>query len=249
MHKKTGLLIPLFLVFFQAANAQFKKGQMMAGASVGSVLFNSGSADISVAQIGSNTSKITSYNINIGPSLGWFISDNTAVGAALNINPSSNKTTYEQSGSTYQSDKNSNFNIGLGGFARHYFGSTGSMKPFGQIGVNFGISSLKTEGFFYGGSGSSAYKTSYDGSSNGGFFANSTFQFGFTKMVSDLTGLDFYLGYNFSYNKNTFKKTTLRDDGNNGSIDSRGENETTTKFTNHGFLIGVGFQVFLKGKK
>jgi hypothetical protein len=68
-------------------------------------------------------------------------------------------------------------------------------------------------------------------------------------MVGDLTGLDFYIGYNFSYNKNTLKKTTLRDDGNNGTIDSRGENETTTKFTNHGFLLGVGFQVFLKGKK
>jgi len=34
-----------------------------------------------------------------------------------------------------------------------------------------------------------------------------------------------------------------------GSVDERSENETTTKFTNHGFIIGVGFQVFLKGKK
>ncbi|MBI5856410.1 MAG: hypothetical protein HZB42_02070 [Sphingobacteriales bacterium] len=249
MQKKTGLPLYLLLIFSIPAGAQLKKGNMMAGANVGSVLFNSGSADITVAQIGSNTSKITSYNVSIGPSLGWFISDNTVVGAALNINPYSNKTTYEQSGSTYQSDKNTNFNIGLGGFARHYFGSPGSMMPFGQLGLNFGISTLKTEGFFYGGSGPTAYKISYDGSSNGGFFANSTFQFGFTKMVGDLTGLDFYIGYNFSYNKNTFKKTTLRDDGNDGSIDSRGENETTSKFTNHGFLLGVGFQVFLKGKK
>lgn len=249
MQKKTGLSIGLLLMLSFAINAQFKKGNMMAGASVGSVLFNSGSSDISVAQIGSNTSKITSYNISLSPSLGWFISDNTVVGAAININPYSNKTTYEQNGSTYQSDKNSNFNIGLGGFVRHYFGSSASMMPFGQFGLNAGISSLKTEGFFYGGSAPNAYKISYDGSSSGGFFANSTFQFGFTKMVGDLTGLDFYVGYNFSYNKNTFKKTTLRDDGNDGTIDSRGENETTTKFTNHGFLLGVGFQVFLKGKK
>jgi hypothetical protein len=249
MQKKTGLSIGLLLIISLAVNAQFKKGNLMAGASVGSVLFNSGSSDITVSQIGSNTSRITSYNVSASPSLGWFISDNTVVGGAVNINPYSNKTTYEQNGSTYQSDKNSNFNIGLGGFARHYFGGSGSMIPFGQFGMNFGISSLKAEGFFYGGSGPTAYKISYDGSSSGGFFANSTFQFGFTKMVGDLTGLDFYIGYNFSYNKNTLKKTTLRDDGNNGTIDSRGENETTTKFTNHGFLLGVGFQVFLKGKK
>jgi hypothetical protein len=232
-----------------SANAQFKKGNIMAGANVGNVLFNSGTSDITVEQIGSNTSKITSYNVSLNPSLGWFISDKTAVGGALSINPTGNKTTYEQSGTTYQSDKYNNFNIGLGGFVRHYFGSSGSMLPFGQFGVNFGISSLKTDGFFYGGSGASAYKISYDGSSNGGFFANSTFQLGLTKMVGEYTGLDFYVGYNYSHNKNTSKKTTLRDDGNDGSIDSRGENETTTKFTNHGFLLGVGFQVFLKGKK
>ncbi|HWR33085.1 MAG TPA: hypothetical protein VN451_06150 [Chitinophagaceae bacterium] len=248
MQKNIGLSISLLLIFSLVAGAQFKKGNMMAGANVGSVLFNSGSSDITVAQIGGNTSKITSYNVNLGPSLGWFISDKTAVGASLNINPSGNKTTYEQSGSTYQSDKITNFNIGIGGFVRHYFGHSGSMIPFGQFGINAGISSFKTEGFFYGGSSPSAYKTSYDGSANGGFFANSTFQLGMTKMVGDFTGLDFYIGYNFSYNKNTFKKTTLRDDGNDGSIDSRGENETTSKFTNHGFLLGVGFQVFLKGK-
>jgi len=243
------LLSVLLLIGSFSANAQFSKGDKMAGASVGSVIVNSGSSDITVTQIGSNTSRITSFNVNISPSLGWFISDKTVVGAAVIINPYSNKTTYEQSGSTYQSDKNSNFSIGLGGFARHYFGASGSMMPFGQMGLNFGINTLKTEGFFYGGSGNNAYKISYDGETNGGFFANSTFQLGLTKMVGDYTGLDFYAGYNFSYNKNTFKRTTLRDDGNNGSVEERSENETTTKFTNHGFILGVGFQVFLKGKK
>lgn len=249
VYMRISLFTVLFLIGAFSANAQFSKGDKMAGASVGSVIYNSGSSDITVAQIGSNTSRITNFNININPSFGWFISDKTVVGAAVIINPYSNKTTYEQSGSTYQSDKNSNFNIGLGGFARHYFGGSGSMMPFGQIGVNFGINTLKTEGFFYGGSGNTAYKISYDGESNGGFFANSTFQLGLTKMVGDYTGLDFYAGYNFSYNKNTFKRTTLTDIGNNGSVDERAENETTTKFTNHGFVIGVGFQVFLKGKK
>ena len=217
----------------------------MIGTSIGNVIVNSGSADITVDQIGSSTSKVTGYNISINPSIGWFISDNTAVGASLNINPLSNKTTYEENGSTFQSDKSTTFNFGLGGFVRHYLKNTGNLIPFGQLGLNAGISNLSTEGFFYGGTGPSVYKTSYDGSSNGGFFFNSTFQAGMTKMLNNNTGLDFFIGYNFSYNKNEFKKTTLRDDGNNGSIDSRGENNTTTKFTNHGFVLGVGFQIFL----
>ena len=68
-------------------------------------------------------------------------------------------------------------------------------------------------------------------------------------MVGDYTGLDLFAGYNFSTSKNTFKTTRLRDDGNNGSIEVRSENNTETNYTSHGFVLGVGFQVFLKGKK
>ena len=92
-------------------------------------------------------------------------------------------------------------------------------------------------------------KTTYNGNSTGGGYLNSTFTVGLTKMINETAGLDFYVGYTYSYNKNTFKKTTLKDIGNDGSIDERGENETTTKFTNNGLLAGVGFQLFLRGKK
>lgn len=243
----------LFLAFLLLAGvtlkAQFNKGDRMVGASVGSILYNTGSADITVASIGSNTSLIKSYSVSIIPSLGWFISGNTAVGFSANLNPNGQKTTYEQNGSTYQSDKSNGFNIGVGGFVRNYFKSSGSLLPFGQAALNAGISNLKTEGFFYGGSGPSAYKQTYTGNSSGGFFANASFAAGLTKMMGENAGLDIYIGYSYSYNKNTFKRTTLRDDGNNGSIDSRAENETTTKYTNHGFTIGLGYQVFLRGKK
>lgn len=231
------------------ANGQFKKGDKMVGASIASLAFNSGNADISVASIGSNESKITSYNVLINPSIGWFISNKTVVGVTLNINPNGQKTTYEQNGTTYQSDKSNTFNIGLGGFARNYFSASGNLLPFVQASLNGGISNLKTDGFFYGGSGSGAYKDTYTGKSTGGSFVNASFTGGFTKMLGENAGLDLYLGYNFSYNKNVFKRTILRDQGIDGSIDTRSENETTTKFTNHGFLLGVGFQIFLHPKK
>lgn len=242
------ILFTVIILFFTViSKAQFSKGDRMIGATVGTLLFNSGTADISVTSIGSNTSRITGYGISLTPSEAWFVSEKTAIGITLNINPNGQKTTYEQGGSTYQSDKNNGFNIGLGGMVRNYF-SGKNLLPFAQFSLNGGMSSLKTEGFFYGGSGSGVYKTSYTGSSNGGLFVNSAFSGGFTKMFGENAGLDIYLGYTFSYNKNVFKKTTLRDDGNNGSIDTRGENETTTKFTNHGFSAGLGFQFFLRKK-
>lgn len=221
----------------------------MVGASVGNLFFNSGSGDQKVTNVGSLTYSTSNFGLSIGPSIGWFISDKTVIGASLNINPNSQKTSYKSSGTTFQRDESKGFNIGLGGFARNYFSGSGSFMPYGQIGLNAGINTTSTNGFFYGGSGSSVYKETYEGKSSGGFFLNSAINLGLTKMVGEMTGLDIYIGYNFSYNKNTFKTTRLHDDGNNGSIETRGENETATNFTNHGFVIGVGFQVFLKGKK
>jgi outer membrane protein W len=250
MTRKITLLITLFFALSVAANAQFKKGMRMAGASVGSIFFNSGSSDVSYpAPTSGYSSKITSFGVNIGPSMGWFISDNTAIGVSLNINPTSNKTTYEASGNTFQQDKVNGFNFGIGGFARNYFNSSSTFMPFGQLGLNFGISNQKTSGFFYGGSGASAYKLSYDGKSSGGFFANAALVLGMTKMVTPHTGFDISVGYTFSYNKNTYKTTTTRDDGNNGTIDLTSVSNPTTKYTNHGVVLGVGFQVFLEGRK
>jgi hypothetical protein len=249
MRQKTSLFCLLLALNSIALDAQFAKGDKMVGASVASIFFNSGNSDISVASIGNNISKITNYGISITPSIGWFISDKTAIGATLNINPNGQKTTYEQNGSTYQSDKSNGFNIGLGGFVRNYFTDKSAWMPFGQFSVNAGISNLKTEGFFYYSPGSFLYKSTYSGNSSGGFFANAAFAAGLTKMMGDNAGLDIFIGYNYSYNKNTFKRTTLDYISSTDNAPITRKNETTTKFTNHGFVLGVGFQVFLKGKK
>lgn len=222
----------------------------MAGATIASGFYNSGTSDQTVTNIGSVTAKLNSFGLNISPSLGWFISNNTAVGASLLINPTGEKTSYEgNSGNTFQKDEANHFNIGIGGFVRHYLSADKSFMPFGQVDINAGTSNASTEGFFYGGNGPSAYKETYKGKSTGGFFTNATFLLGATKMLGSQTGLDFFVGYRYEYNKNTFKTTRLRDDGIDGNIDTRSENETTSKFTNHGILLGVGFQVFLSGKK
>jgi hypothetical protein len=245
--KKYVILVIMILPAF-VARAQFSKGDKMVGASVGSIFFNSGSSDVSFPQTRGYSSTSSSYGLRIEPAFGWFITDKTVIGASVNINPGGQKISYQDLGTTFQEDKSTNFNIGVGGFARNYFGAPGNFRMFGQFGFNAGINSGTTEGFRYY-TASPNYKISYDGKSSGGFFANAILQLGLTKMVGDHTGLDLYIGYNYSYNKNTFKTTTLTDLNLDGSIDSRGENEPTTKFTNHGLIIGVGFQIFLKGKK
>ena len=250
MQKKIAFYIPVLVIISLSANAQFKKGMRMAGANVGSIFFNSSTADVTYpAPTTGFTSKTTSFGVSIAPSMGWFISDHTAVGFSLNINPTSNKTVYENAigGNTFQQDKVSGFNFGIGGFARNYFKSSSSFMPFGQFGMNLGMTSQKTSGFYI--APANSYKNTYDGKSSGGFFANAALALGMTKMVTPHTGLDISIGYSYSYNKNTYKTTTLRDDGNNGSIDLTSVSNPTTKYTTHGFVFGVGFQIFLEKRK
>jgi hypothetical protein len=229
--------------------AQFKKADKMVGASIGNAFYNSGTQEADSPPIGSTTGRVTGFGLNITPTIGWFVSEKTAAGFSFTLNPASQKTSFEENGSTFQKDEIKTFSIGIGGFARNYFNSQGSFLPFGQANLNAGISSRNTDGFFYGGSGPSVYKETYEGKSSGGFFTSASLSLGFTKMVGENAGLDFSVGYTYSYAKNTMKTTTLRDDLNNGSIDVTAENETTTKFTNHGFMLGVGFQIFIKSKK
>jgi len=249
MQHKISLFSLFFIVNSIAINAQFAKGDKMVGSNVASVVFNSGTTDITTASIGSGSSKITNYNISISPQLGWFLSDKTVVGVSLNINPNGRKTIYMENGNTYQSDKNTAFNIGFGGFVRNYFSGKSAWMPFVHFGLNGGISNLKTDGFFYYKSGVPYYKYTYSGNSNGGVFLNSALDLGITKMLGENAGLDLFIGYNFSYDKNTFKRTTLFYLTSTDNNPSTGTNETTNKFTNHGFALGLGFQVFLKGKK
>ena len=218
----------------------------MVGATIGNVYGNSGKSEYSDPNIpGTSTSNNNNYGISLDPSLGWFISDNTAVGGLITLGYRHQKIFDESGGNTYHRDITRFFSIGIGGFIRNYFNTTGNLKPFGQVSANFGIGSSNKEGFFI----TSIDKSTFDGKSSSDFFANAGISLGLTKMLNDYTGLDFFAGYNFSYDKNTFKTTTQVDDGPDGSIDQTNISNLTTKYTNHGFAIGAGFQVFLNRKK
>lgn len=245
MKKKIIALFPVIILITFTGSAQFKKGMRMAEATIGSSFLNSGKSDYSFPPPTTGyTNSDNSFGISLNPSMGWFISDNVAVGALLNLGYNHDKSFDMANGNTFDQNISNNFNIGIGGFARNYFNTSGSMMPFGQFNLNFGIGSSSKNGFSY----SNGNKYTYDGKSSGDLYVNTGLAGGFTKMLNDHTGLDFFAGYTFSFSKNTFKTTTLTDFGNNGTIDQTSVSEPTQKFTNHGFSIGIGFQIFLDKK-
>src|SRR5687767_13662061 len=86
MRFNQGLFAGILLFAAATGNAQFKRGDRMVGTAIGSVFFNSGSADVSFSQFPGYSSKTNSYGLRIEPAFGLFISEKTAVGASLNIN-------------------------------------------------------------------------------------------------------------------------------------------------------------------
>jgi len=245
MQKIISAFILLLLVNI-TLKAQFKKGMRMVGGSIGNVFFNSGKSDYSYpAPTTGYESNNDNFGIALNPSIGWFVSDNTAIGAMLNFGYTHQKAFAKAAnGNVFNRDVSNSFNIGIGGFARNYFKSSGTMIPFGQFNLNGGIGSASNNGFYFTGND----KSTYDGESSGDFFINTGVELGFTKMLNDHTGLDFFVGYTYSYNKRTYKTTTLTDLGNNGSVDQTAVSEPTFKYTNHGVILGAGFQIFLDKK-
>jgi len=242
------LLTATSLLAIVITHAQFSKGNRVIAANIGGVFFNSGKTVYTYPPPTTGvTGNVRNFGINLNPTYGWFINEKVAAGPSILISYNHTKTffTDDNNGNTFSNDITNNLSIGLGGFIRNYFTSTGSFIPYGQFGLNAGMSSSKTEGYFF----TAGDKSTYDGKSSGGFFFNAGLGFGLIKKLSAHTALDFSLAYNYSYDKSEFKKTTKFDEDNNGSIDATTISQPTQKHTNHGVILGVGFQIFLDKKK
>lgn len=222
----------------------------MLGATLAGTSFSSGNTDFSFPGSTSGyEAKSNSFSFGLSPSYGWFIKSNTAAGFTINGGFSSSKISYMQNGTTFSQSKNSQFSFGLGGFIRNYFHSkSSSILPFAQANLNFGTGTGSNDGFSFSSDVVGAYKDTYDGKSSGIAFLNATLSFGLTKMLNEHTGLDFYAGYTYSYNKKTSKTTTVRT-YTGGAPGFTAIYEPTERFSNHGFTLGVGCQIFLDGKK
>lgn len=249
MSQKFCWILLIIMALGQPLSAQFTRSTRMVGATVGSAFFNSGKYTYTVPPPTQGSSQsVNSLGVSLGPGMGWFISDKTAIGALLNvtyrydkdIKADANNVTYFRSTAT-------KFSFLAGGFVRNYFSNSGSFLPFGQVSLAAGIGSSSHDGFNYG--SSPVFKEVFKGKSSSDFTVNAGILMGFTKMFNPHIGLDITAGYLYSYNKAAYKTTSNRDVDIDGSIDETTISDITTKYTNHGFTIGVGFQLFLGREK
>ena len=247
MIRKSVLFIPALLMAMMM-NAQFKKGDKMVGASVGSMFYDHSSSDLSNT-LGSSTTGTDHFGVAITPSLGWFINENVVIGIAPSVSYDKQKQLGKSSnGNTYLKDESNHFGINIGGFTRYYFkGSSDKLRFFGQYNLSLGLGGGKDEGFEYERTG--IYVERYNRKSSGDFMANTGISAGLSKFLGHYTALDFYIGYNFSYTKSNPSGSTMTDYTDPGTPDTTVKVDYDQKITTHNIVLGVGFQVFLEKKK
>lgn len=246
MHRFPLLVLALILTTGTAVKAQFKKGQLMPGITVGSIFFNSGKTVYSAPPPTSGyTSNTNSVGISLSPSLGWFITDRTVVGGRFSGNYRYDKYLDASNNVTFRKKEDRIMQWGLGAFVRNYFSQAGRFIPFGQVAVDGGLGSARTEGFNY----TSTYRETYKGKSGSSSFVNAGVSAGVTRLLGDQVGLDLAIGYTFSHTQQKFTTDTFRDVGIDGTIDETLKSEVTTRMNNHGVTLSMGIQVFIGKRK
>ncbi|MEJ0033620.1 MAG: outer membrane beta-barrel protein [Bacteroidota bacterium] len=116
-----------FALICSGAYAQFNQGRWLAGGSVG-LSTNTNKFETT----NSTTTNSNSVNFSISPDVGYFVIDNLAVGAALDLSASSTKNKGTGGG------KSSSSSVTLAPFVRYYY-----QNYFAQLQVGFGSGSSK----------------------------------------------------------------------------------------------------------
>ncbi len=212
------LLIPFILLFIFVNSdlfAQRKKGNKTIGTYIGSASINPGGTskyDYPATPANNSDYKNKSFGIGVGPTMGFFITDNVVVGARVDLyfSTSKSETPEKTSGSVTQSNnsKSNSFSVGLSPFARFFFGdSKSTFWPYAEIQAGISTGPYKSD---Y----TSRYKTAlpatsytYTGTtkSSGSPYFSGGAKLGAVKMFSPNLGLDFSAGVTYNRSKATYK--------------------------------------------
>jgi hypothetical protein len=244
---KPTLLLVSLITFAFSASSQTRKGNKMVGFSLVSAFFNNGTTDRS-NDISSSTIENDNFGISINPNVGWFISDDVAVGISPSISYSKQKQVGKgANGNTFLSDEVSMYGVSVGGFARYYFKGQPNLRFFGQYNLNLGIAGGKNEGYEYESLG--IYVDRYESKYSGGFKGNTGVSFGASKFLNDHVAIDFIIGYNFSFGKSEPEGTSVREYADPSTPDQTQTIKFEQKVTGNDIQLGIGLQVFLDKKK
>lgn len=225
-------------------SAQFKKGTVMLGTTLGTTSYNSANANYSYDNGTSKTTTTHAYSLGVGPQAGIFLSNNLVLGTSvtfdLNHN-TANSVLQETTGAgTGHATKNT-YTFNVGPYLRYYLAPSGANNLFfldvnGGVGTGSGKTSDKVVTPSETQNSTGDVKNIFNWNAGGGI--------GLTHLFTRNIGMDVTLGYKYNYAKsdNINDKSVLK-------TPSETTNTTTNNYhlfdKTNGVALGLGFHWFL----
>jgi hypothetical protein len=226
------------------ASAQFKKGTLMLGSTIGSTAYSSANSDYEYDNGNAKSIATNTYTFGIGPQIGVFITPNVVLGGTLsfNLNNSDVNTTNNDTTSTSGTKTNTTTTtVSLGPFIRYYLsGFSGKNWLYAQINGAAGTGSGNNSG--------SGYNTTTTNTTGGKvssiFNWNTGASLGMTHFFYKHIGMDFSIGYNYSHTHSYNVNNTNTTNDITSHVTTTTNNYTLDTGTN-GITAAVGFHWFL----
>jgi hypothetical protein len=230
-----------------SSRAQFIKGTMMLGTTVGSTGYSSATSNYNYDAGELRTAGTNTFTFSVGPQVGVFLSPRLVVGATpvFNISTShaTNDITNTNNTSSSSVTNTTTITVSIGPYVRYYFSSLSNNNWFyGQINGAVGTGSGTTTG----NSSSNTAVGSTNGKVSNILTWNAGGSLGMTHFFYKRIGMDLALGYNYSHVHNYDLNNTNSTNKTTGKVTQTTNNYTLNTATN-GVTLGVGFHWFLKG--
>jgi hypothetical protein len=229
------------------SQAQFKKGTVMLGTTIGSTGYSSANSDYDYDAGELRSTGTNTFTFSIGPQIGVFLSPRLVLGAtpAFNITTSHATNNITNTNNTFSASttNTTTTTVSLGPFMRYYFTNLASNNWFyGQINGAVGSGGGTTTA----NNSSSTTVGSTNGKVSDILTWNAGASIGMTHFFYKRIGMDLAIGYNYSHVRNYDLNNTSSTNKTSGRVTETANNYTLNTATN-GVTFGVGFHWFLKG--
>ncbi len=233
--------------FAYSASAQFSKGTIFVGPTLGTNSYQSASDNLNYSS-GSNQTRTASskaYTLSFGPQVGVFINDHLVLGGSINyslsVRNTNTSTTLTNNNLLTTNAKTNTSTVNAGPFVRYYYFDKLSKTMFytqlnGTLGTGRGGSSS---------SGNNNINSTYqsDGTINGIFSWNVGGSIGLTHFFNDFVGMDFAVGYGYT-SVNSNNQNVTNTSSNISEIVTTVPNDYKETLLTHAVTLGLGFHWF-----
>lgn len=245
--KKAMLAMVACSVFAFDASAQFSKGIVMMGATIGTTGYSSANSDYNYDAGNTRSTGTQTFTLSAGPQIGVFLTQHLVLGAtpSLNLSTSHVSTTNTSANGTQTGSTNTatTTTISIGPFLRDYFAAMpGNNWFYAQVNGSVGSGSGSSSG--------NSYTNTSTGNTNDKissvFNWNAGVSLGLTHFFYKRIGMDVSLGYLYSHAHNYNVNNTITTTKATGSISQTASDYSLNTETN-GVTFGAGFHWFMKG--